>query len=55
MNLSFPDYTVAICGLLYIATAIGMLIQHKWGLSLAYFAYALANVGLIIASVELTK
>lgn len=53
--MSFEDYTVAICGVLYILTALGMAYNHKWGLALAYVAYALANVGLILTSMEITK
>jgi hypothetical protein len=43
-------YTVAICGILYLATGIGFLIQKQWGFALAYFSYSLANVGLIMAA-----
>ena len=55
MTMNFEDYTVAICGVLYILTAIGMAYNRKWGLALAYIAYAIANIGLIIASMELSK
>ena len=47
---------VAICGLLYLATSVGFAMKHQWGWSLSYFAYAVANVGLIMASLsEQTK
>lgn len=46
------NYTVAICGLLYLATSIGFIFQKEWGFALAYFAYALANVGLIMAAIK---
>lgn len=46
------NVTVAICGLLYLATAIGFAWKKQWGWSLAYFAYALANVGLIWAAIQ---
>jgi hypothetical protein len=44
------DITVGICGLLYLATAIGFILKQQWPWALTYFAYALANVGLIMAS-----
>lgn len=44
------NLTVAICGLLYLATAIGFIMKHQWSWALTYFAYALANVGLILAA-----
>ena len=44
------NYTVAICGILYLITSIGFVMQKEWGFAVAYFAYALANVGLIMAS-----
>ena len=44
------NYLVAICGVLYFGTSVGFGLKHEFGWALAYFAYALANVGLIIAS-----
>lgn len=44
------DLTVGICGILYLITAIGFIIKHQWSWALTYFAYAMANVGLILAS-----
>lgn len=45
-------YTVGLCGLIYLATSISFLIEAKYGFALAYFAYALANVGLIMADLK---
>jgi len=55
MTWEFEDYTVAICGVLYIMTAIGMAHNEKWGLAVAYVAYALANAGLIMTSMAQMK
>jgi len=40
----------AICGLVYLWTALAFLYEKRAGWSLTYFAYALANIGLIWAS-----
>jgi len=40
-----------ICGLVYLVTSAAFLREGRSGWSLAYFAYALANVGLIWASI----
>lgn len=40
----------AICGVIYFITAAAFGYQARWGWALAYFAYGLANVGLIWAS-----
>jgi hypothetical protein len=40
----------AICGLVYLVTALAFCYQTRWGWAVAYFAYALANLGLIWAS-----
>lgn len=50
----FESWTVAICGILYLATAIGFLTQKKYPWAIAYAAYALANVGLIWAALDKT-
>lgn len=42
---------VAICGILYLGTAIGFILKGQYSWALTYFAYALANVGLILASI----
>jgi hypothetical protein len=42
----------AITGCLYLATSIAFLAKKKPDWALTYFAYALANVGLIWASLK---
>jgi heme O synthase-like polyprenyltransferase len=49
------NITVAICGLLYLGTSIGFIIQKQYSWALTYFAYSLANVGLILAAIESSK
>jgi hypothetical protein len=44
------NLTVAICGVLYLMTAVGFLMKQQWSWALTYGAYALANVGLILAA-----
>jgi hypothetical protein len=51
----FESWTVAICGILYLLTAIGFVMQKKFPWAIAYAAYALANVGLIWAALESSK
>lgn len=41
----------AICGAIYFLTAAAFAYDFRWGWALAYFAYGLANVGLIWASI----
>ena len=43
---------VGVAGLLYLITSISFLLKHQWSWALTYFAYALANVGLILAALE---
>lgn len=42
----------SITGILYLATSVAFFSKKDWGFGIAYFAYALANVGLIIASMK---
>lgn len=41
----------ALCGVIYTLTALAFLREGRGGWTLCYFAYALANVGLIWASI----
>ena len=41
----------AVCGLIYFLTSMAFAREGRAGWALAYFAYSLANVGLIWASV----
>jgi len=36
----------------YIIVSIAFLSQKKYGWALAWFAYSIANIGLVIASIE---
>jgi len=40
----------AITGVLYLMTSVAFLYKRKPDWALVYFAYALANVGLILAA-----
>jgi hypothetical protein len=42
----------AVTGLLYLGTSAAFLVKKKPEWALTYFAYALANVGLIWASLR---
>lgn len=42
----------AITGCLYLAAAVGYGLEGRWGWSLTYAAYAVANAGLILAALE---
>ena len=45
----------AICGVVYLLTAVAFARDGRAGWALAYFAYAMANVGLIWASLAETR
>jgi hypothetical protein len=40
-----------VCGVIYAVTALAFLYDKRGPWALAYFAYALANVGLVWASI----
>jgi len=44
-----PIYLVAIVALIYLGTSVSLLFKEDLGLSLMFFSYAVANVGLIIS------
>lgn len=44
-----------ITGVLYFITAVAFLFQNRAGFALTYFAYALANIGLIWASLDISN
>lgn len=43
------SFAVGICSVLYLYTSFELLVKGQVGLSLTFFSYALANVGLIFA------
>lgn len=43
-------WAIGVCGVLYVVTALDLYRQRQYGLALAFAAYALANVGLILAA-----
>lgn len=40
---------LAICGALYLAQCAAYGWRGEWGMALAFFSYALANLGFILA------
>lgn len=42
--------TIAVCGVLYLLAAVDLARKGQTGLALAFLAYAIANVGLIVAT-----
>ena len=48
--MNYSDYIPLICGCLYAAQGIIMLTRGQHGFALMWAAYALANVGIIIAA-----
>jgi len=44
----------SITGILYLITAIAFACKHQGGFALTYLAYAIANVGLVWASLEVS-
>lgn len=48
--LIYGDHIVAAVMILYVLVGISYTSEGKIGLAVAFFAYALANVGLILTS-----
>jgi hypothetical protein len=46
-------WLTAVVGVLYLAIAVAHLHAGRRGLALAFFAYAVANMGLILAEKEM--
>lgn len=44
------NWAIAICGVLYLLTAFDLFRKGQTGLALTFFAYAIANVGLLMAA-----
>ena len=44
------DWLVAFVMVLYFLISIGYMRESKWGLAVAFAAYGVANVGLIMVS-----
>lgn len=44
------SWLLAITGLIYLGVAVDYFIHKNMGMSLAFVAYALANVGFILAN-----
>ena len=42
-------WAVAVCGVLYLVTAVDLARKNDWPLALTFAAYAVANIGLILA------
>lgn len=42
----------ALCGVVYFITGAAFAVQRRPGWALCYFAYGLANVGLVWASIQ---
>jgi hypothetical protein len=38
---------LGVCAVIYMIVSIGYLSESRYGMALAFFAYALANVGFI--------
>jgi hypothetical protein len=46
------NFALGTCAFLYLCAALDLLIKGKLGLSLAFFAYAVANVGFIMSAMS---
>lgn len=49
--MTWPEYLAAAVAVVYLTVCTGYALQGQPGLALAYFAYALGNVGLIWAAI----
>lgn len=43
---------LAVVAVIYVTVAVGYARDHRWGMCLAFVAYALANVGFILDLVK---
>lgn len=44
------DILLVVVSVLYVGAFIGFLYNHKYGMALAFFAYAVSNVGFVMAN-----
>ena len=44
------QWAIATCGVLYLLTALDLARERQYGLAAAFFFYACANVGLMMAA-----
>lgn len=51
-SFTWIELLPAASGVLYITASLGYGWHGQYGMALAYAAYALANVGLIVAAME---
>jgi ABC-type multidrug transport system permease subunit len=49
--MTWPEYGVAICGLVYASNAVLYATRGEWPWVVAYAGYAFANIGLIWAAI----
>lgn len=47
--MSSADIVPLLAMILYLCQAVVMLTQHQYGFSFMWFAYAMANVGVLFA------
>jgi uncharacterized membrane protein YecN with MAPEG domain len=43
-------WAIAVCGCLYLLTAVDLYRDRQYGLALTFLAYAVGNIGLLIAA-----
>lgn len=49
------NLAIGICGVLYLLAAVDFYRKGQSGLAITFLAYAIANVGLIVASNQVPK
>jgi hypothetical protein len=52
MEFSLGTWILIISTVLYVGAGIAFAFEGKLGLSIAYVAYAIANVGLMIVAIQ---
>ena len=52
LGVSLGTWILIISTLLYVGAGVAFAFEGKVGLSVAYIAYAVANVGLMIVSIQ---
>lgn len=50
--MTWVELFPAACGVLYLGAAVGYALNGQWAWTLTYAAYAVANVGLVLAALQ---
>lgn len=49
-DMNFEQIVISISGLLYFSVAVSYLTKHQYAWAMVWFAYSVANLGLMLAA-----